>query len=41
MKVLKHKKFSFIGGGIIAGVFIERLIKSGSVSPQNIIVSDV
>lgn len=41
MKTLRETKYSFIGGGIIAGVFIERLIKSGSVPPQNIIVSDV
>jgi pyrroline-5-carboxylate reductase len=41
MKALKQKKFSFIGGGIIAKVFIERLIKSGSVLPKNIIASDI
>ncbi|MCL5030624.1 MAG: NAD(P)-binding domain-containing protein [Bacteroidetes bacterium] len=40
MDELKNKKYSFIGGGIIAGVLIERLIKSGFVSPQNIIASD-
>lgn len=41
MKNIEERKISFIGGGIIAGVFIERLIKSGSVSAQNIIASDV
>ena len=40
MKNIEEIKISFIGGGIIAGVLIERLIKSGSVSPQNIIASD-
>ena len=38
---LKNKKYTFIGSGIIAGVLIERLIKSGSVLPENIIASDV
>ena len=41
MKNIEERKISFIGGGIIAGVLIERLIKSGSVSPQNIIASDI
>lgn len=41
MKSLEERKISFIGGGIIAGVFIERLIKSGTVQPVNIIASDV
>lgn len=41
MKNIEEIKISFIGGGIIAGVLIERLIKSGSVSPQNIIASDL
>ncbi len=41
MKSIEEKKISFIGGGIIAGVFIERLINSGSVKPENIIVSDI
>jgi pyrroline-5-carboxylate reductase len=41
MKNIEERKISFIGGGIIAGVLIERLIKSGSVPPQNIIASDI
>jgi pyrroline-5-carboxylate reductase len=41
MEKLKNKKYSFIGGGIIAGVFIERMIKSGAVLPENIIASDI
>lgn len=41
MKELINKKYSLIGGGIIAGVLIERLIKSNSAMPQNIIASDI
>ena len=41
MKNLEERKISFIGGGIIAGVFIERLIKSGFVFQSNILVSDI
>ncbi|HWQ03378.1 MAG TPA: pyrroline-5-carboxylate reductase [Candidatus Nitrosotenuis sp.] len=38
---LKAKKYAFVGGGIIAGVFIERLLKSGVAGPQDILASDV
>jgi pyrroline-5-carboxylate reductase len=41
MKNLEERKISFIGGGIIAGVFIEQLIKSGFVFQSNILVSDI
>ncbi|MEX1277413.1 MAG: pyrroline-5-carboxylate reductase dimerization domain-containing protein [Bacteroidota bacterium] len=35
-----NKKFSFLGGGIIAGVFIERLLKAGVSRPDQIIATD-
>lgn len=38
---LQSKKISFIGAGIIAGVFIERLVRSGIVRPDNILATDV
>ena len=38
---LKSKKISFIGAGIIAGVFIERLINSGIAKPDNILATDI
>lgn len=41
MKNLEERKISFIGGGNIAEVFIERLIKSGFVFQNNILVSDI
>lgn len=41
MKNLEERKISFIGGGNIAEVFIERLIQSGFVFQNNIIVSDI
>ncbi|MCX6173952.1 MAG: pyrroline-5-carboxylate reductase [Ignavibacteriales bacterium] len=40
MEKIEEQKISFIGGGIIADVFIERMIKSGLIMPENIIVSD-
>jgi pyrroline-5-carboxylate reductase len=41
MKNLEERKISFIGGGNIAEVFIERLIKSGFAFQNNILVSDI
>ena len=33
-------RFGFVGGGIIAAVFIERLLASGSASAERIIATD-
>ena len=33
-------RFGFVGGGIIASVFIERLLASGSASAERIIATD-
>lgn len=41
MKNIEERKISFIGGGIIAEVFIKRLIESGFVFQNDIMVSDV
>lgn len=41
MSQIHTKKYAFLGGGIIAGVFIERLIKGGGVPPENILATDV
>lgn len=41
MKNLEESKISFIGGGNIAEVFIERLVQTGFVFQNNILVSDV
>jgi pyrroline-5-carboxylate reductase len=41
MKNVEERKISFIGGGNITEVFIERLIKSGFVFQNNILVSDI
>jgi len=41
MKNIEERKISFIGGGIIAEVFIKRLIESGFVFQKNIMVSDI
>lgn len=41
MKNLEERKISFIGSGNIAEVFIERLINSGFIFPNNILVSDI
>jgi len=38
---LANKKLSFLGGGIIAGVFIERLLKTGVTTPENILATDI
>jgi pyrroline-5-carboxylate reductase len=38
---IKNLKFSFLGAGIIAGVFIERLLKSGGVKPEQIFATDI
>lgn len=41
MKSIEERKISFIGGGIIAEVFINRLIESGFIFASNIMVSDI
>ena len=41
MKNLEERKISFIGGGNITEVFIERLIKSGFIFQDKVLVSDV
>lgn len=41
MKNIEERKISFIGGGIIAEVFVKRLIESGFVFQNNIMVSDI
>ncbi|MFN3695586.1 MAG: pyrroline-5-carboxylate reductase family protein [Ignavibacterium sp.] len=41
MKNIEERKISFIGGGSIAEVFINRLIESGFVFQNNIMVSDI
>lgn len=38
---LKTKKYAFVGAGIIAGVFIERLVKAGVAEPGSILASDI
>lgn len=38
---LKNKKYAFLGAGIIAGVFIERLVKAGVAEPGSILASDI
>lgn len=38
---LKDKTYAFLGAGIIAGVFIERLLKAGIADPDSIIASDI
>ncbi len=38
--ILRTKKFSFIGAGIIARVFVERLLKAGVASPGGILATD-
>jgi pyrroline-5-carboxylate reductase len=37
----KDLKFTFLGAGIIAGVFIERLLKAGGVKPEQVFATDV
>lgn len=41
MKNIEERKISFIGGGIIAEVFISRLLESEFVIQNNIMVSDI
>ncbi len=41
MSSLTDKKFSFAGSGIIAGVFIERLLDTGTVTPEQILCTDI
>ena len=38
---LQNKKYAFLGAGIIAGVFIERLVKSRVAEPAAIIATDL
>jgi pyrroline-5-carboxylate reductase len=38
---IQTKTYAFLGGGIIAGVLIERLLKGASVPPENLYVTDV
>lgn len=40
MSDLRSQKFAFLGSGIIAGVFIERLLKSGMSEPARILGTD-
>jgi pyrroline-5-carboxylate reductase len=37
---IQEKRFAFLGAGIIAGVFIERLMKAGIAKPESIIAAD-
>jgi pyrroline-5-carboxylate reductase len=41
MSNLSDKKIAFVGSGIIAGVMIDRLLKTGTVSPESILATDV
>lgn len=38
---LGRNNYAFLGGGIIAGVFIERLLKGARVPPANLLATDV
>ncbi len=37
---IKDLKVAFLGAGIIAGVFIERLLKAGAVNPEQVLATD-
>jgi len=41
MSEIQTKNYAFLGGGIIAGVFIERLLKGANVSPERVLATDV
>jgi pyrroline-5-carboxylate reductase len=41
MGEIESRKYAFLGGGIIAGVFIERLLKGGSVPAEQVLATDV
>jgi pyrroline-5-carboxylate reductase len=41
MSSLSEKKIAFVGSGIIAGVFMERLLKAGATTPDRILGTDV
>lgn len=41
MSEIQAKKYAFLGGGIIAGVFIERLLKGPRVAPENVLATDI
>jgi len=38
---MRRKRFAFLGAGIIAGVFIERLLSARVTAPENILATDV
>jgi len=41
MNQIQTKTYAFLGGGIIAGVFIERLLKGPGVAPENVLATDI
>jgi pyrroline-5-carboxylate reductase len=41
MSEIRMRKYAFLGGGIIAGVFIERLLRGGGVAPANVLATDI
>jgi len=41
MSVLAGKRFGFLGAGVIAEVFVRRLLGTGQVQPEDILVFDV
>ena len=41
MQEIRSTRYSFLGGGIIAGVFIERLLKGGEVPAGNVLATDI
>lgn len=38
---IREKRYAFLGGGIIAAVFIERLLKGAGVAAANILATDI
>ncbi|NWG12927.1 MAG: pyrroline-5-carboxylate reductase [Acidobacteria bacterium] len=38
---INSMRWTFLGGGIIAGVFIERLLKAGNVKPEQLFATDI
>jgi pyrroline-5-carboxylate reductase len=41
MSEIQTKKYAFLGGGIIAGVFIERLLRGGGLPVGNLLATDI
>jgi pyrroline-5-carboxylate reductase len=41
MSEIQTSKYAFLGGGIIAGVFIERLLKGAGVAAENVLATDI